>query len=95
MQWKLFADLAEVAGDREIRVDVEPGATVGDALEALFEEQTALRERVLDDSGAVADHINVLRNGENVDADDGLETTLSAGDELALFPPVSGGAEAA
>ncbi|MFB6194534.1 MAG: ubiquitin-like small modifier protein 1 [Haloplanus sp.] len=92
MQWKLFADLAEVAGDREVRVDVDSGATVGDALDELFESRPALRERVLDDAGNVADHINVLRNGENVHADDGLDTTLSDGDELALFPPVSGGA---
>jgi molybdopterin synthase sulfur carrier subunit len=91
MQWKLFADLAEVAGDREIRVDVDPGATVGDALAELFAVRPALRDRVLDDSGDVADHINVLRNGENVRSGDGLETTLESGDELALFPPVSGG----
>jgi len=91
MQWKLFADLAEVAGDRAIRVDVDPDATVGDALDELLDSRPALRERVLDDSGAVADHINVLRNGENVHTADGLDTTLEAGDELALFPPVSGG----
>ena len=91
MQWKLFADLAEVAGDREIRVDVDPGATVGDALDELFDARPVLRERVLDDAGDVADHINVLCNGENVRSGDGLETTLEAGDELALFPPVSGG----
>ena len=91
MQWKLFADLAEVAGDREIRVDVDPGATVGDALDELFEARPALRDRVLDDSGAVADHINVLRNGENVHAAEGLATTIEKDDELALFPPVSGG----
>jgi molybdopterin synthase sulfur carrier subunit len=91
MQWKLFADLAEVADDREIRVDVDAGATVGDALDELFESHPALRDRVLDDAGNVADHINVLRNGANVDGDEGLETTLESGDELALFPPVSGG----
>ncbi|RCU47561.1 MoaD/ThiS family protein [Haloplanus salinus] len=91
MQWKLFADLAEVAGDREIRVDVDPGATVSDALDELFDVRPALQGRVLDDAGNVADHINVLRNGENVRSADGLETTLEAGDELALFPPVSGG----
>lgn len=91
MQWKLFADLAEVAGDREIGVDVDPGATVGDALDELFDVRPALQGRVLDDAGNVADHINVLRNGENVRSADGLETTLEAGDELALFPPVSGG----
>jgi molybdopterin synthase sulfur carrier subunit len=91
MQWKLFADLAEVAGDREIRVDVDSDATVGDALDELLASRPDLRERVLDDSGAVADHINVLRNGENVRADDGLDTVIEDGDELALFPPVSGG----
>jgi molybdopterin synthase sulfur carrier subunit len=87
MHWKLFADLAEVAGDREIHVTVDDGATVGDALDALLDTHPELRDRVLDDAGGVADHINVLRNGENV----GLEATLDASDELALFPPVSGG----
>jgi molybdopterin synthase sulfur carrier subunit len=91
MQWKLFADLAEVAGNRVVRVDVDPGATVGDALDELFDAHPALRDRVLDDAGDVADHINVLRNGENVRSADGLDTTLEDGDELALFPPVSGG----
>ncbi|ESS03916.1 MAG: ubiquitin-like small archaeal modifier protein (SAMP) [uncultured archaeon A07HR67] len=90
MEWKLFADLAEIAGDRVVEVDVEPGDTVGDALDDLFAARPALRDRVLDD-GEVADHINVLHNGDNIHHADGLSTTVSAGDELALFPPVSGG----
>ncbi|MDZ5811262.1 ubiquitin-like small modifier protein 1 [Halorubrum sp. AD140] len=90
MEWKLFADLAEIAGDRTVGVDAAPGDTVGDALDALLDAHPALRDRVLDD-GAVADHINVLRNGRSVRHDEGLETPLEAGDELALFPPVSGG----
>ncbi|SNR54293.1 ubiquitin-like small modifier protein 1 [Halorubrum vacuolatum] len=90
MEWKLFADLAEIAGDRTIAVDVEPGDTVGDAFEALLASRPALRERVLD-GDEIADHINLLRNGQNVYHEEGMETTLAAGDELALFPPVSGG----
>ncbi len=90
MEWKLFADLAEIAGGRVIEVDVEPGETVGEALDALLEDHPDLRKRVIDD-GEIADHINVLRNGRNVLHDDGLNATLEADDELALFPPVSGG----
>jgi len=91
MEWKLFADLAEIAGGREIDVAAGPGDTVGDALDALMESHPDLRDRVLDD-GDVADHINVLRNGQNVRHDGGMDAVLEAGDELALFPPVSGGA---
>jgi molybdopterin synthase sulfur carrier subunit len=92
MHWKLFADLAEAAGDREVAVAVEPGATVGDALDALLSDRPALADRVLDDDDELADHVNLLRNGQNVFTEaDGLATELEAGDELALFPPVSGG----
>ncbi|WP_134670152.1 ubiquitin-like small modifier protein 1 [Halorussus marinus] len=90
MKWKLFADLAEVTGGKEIAVDAEPGDTVGAALSALVEDHPALEDRIYDD-GDLREHINVLRNGTNVSAEDGLDTELDAGDELALFPPVSGG----
>jgi molybdopterin synthase sulfur carrier subunit len=91
MQWKLFADLREVAGDSTVSVSVEHGDTVGDALRALFAARPALEERVTDDAGGLRDHINVLRNGEDVREDGGLDAPVSDDDELALFPPVSGG----
>lgn len=91
MEWKLFADLAEIAGNRVVAVDTPPGATVGDALDDLFAAHPDLRERVLADDGTVADHINVLQNGQNVRHKEGLASPLAPDDELALFPPVSGG----
>ncbi|MDR5656346.1 ubiquitin-like small modifier protein 1 [Halodesulfurarchaeum sp. HSR-GB] len=91
MEWKLFADLAETAGEKRVAVDPAPEPTVEDALEALFESHPALRDRVLAD-GEVADHVNLLLNGESVaDRESGLGTQVESGDELALFPPVSGG----
>ena len=91
MQWKLFADLAELAEGKEVSVDAEPGDSVGDALDDLLAPRPELESRVLDDDGRLRDHINVLRNGTDVFAEDGLDTSLEPGDELALFPPVSGG----
>ena len=91
MQWKLFADLAEVAGDRTIEVDLADDATVADALAALLDGRPALEERVLDADGDLLDHVNLLRNGENVHHDGGLAAPVDDDDELALFPPVSGG----
>jgi molybdopterin synthase sulfur carrier subunit len=90
MEWKLFADLAEVAGDRHVEVDGD-AETAGDALDALLDAYPDLRDRVLDESGDLADHVTLLCNGETVSGTGGLATPVSPGDELALFPPVSGG----
>jgi molybdopterin synthase sulfur carrier subunit len=87
VRWRLFADLAEAAGDRTTSVEVSEEATVGDALDALLDGRAGLEERVLDGDGALLDHVNLLRNGEATSVTDDVD----AGDELALFPPVSGG----
>ncbi|MFW5903190.1 MAG: ubiquitin-like small modifier protein 1 [Halolamina sp.] len=93
MQWKLFADLAEIAGSKRVELDLDGGATVGDAVDALVAANPDLGDRIYDADGDLREHLNVLRNGSNVFAvDDGLATPVDADDELALFPPVSGGA---
>ncbi|MFC6785065.1 ubiquitin-like small modifier protein 1 [Halobaculum halobium] len=91
MNWKLFADLAEAAGESEPTVEAEDTATVGEALDALLDTHPALAARVLDEDGDLRGHINILRNGQDVRKAEGLDTPVDAGDELALFPPVSGG----
>jgi molybdopterin synthase sulfur carrier subunit len=91
MEWRLFATLAEAAGDTEVEVDVEPGATVGDAFDALLAAHPELEEEVLAD-GDLAEHVRLLYEGKDPFAEaDGFETTVEGGEELALFPPVSGG----
>lgn len=91
VDWKLFANLAEHA-EREVTVSVEDDATVGDALDALLERHDTLASLVLDDdSSTLAGHINLLHNGADVFDGDGLDTPVDPDDELALFPPVSGG----
>lgn len=91
MDWRLFADIAERAGAHRVSVEVDDGSTVAEALEALFDEHPDLREVVLE-GGELADHLTVLRNGANVEAaGEGLETPVEDEDELALFPPISGG----
>lgn len=90
IEWKLFADLAEHADDRTVRVDIEPGATVGDALEKLLADRPELAERVHDGDDLASD-VSVLKNGTDLAGEAALETSLERGDEVALLPPVSGG----
>jgi molybdopterin synthase catalytic subunit len=78
---RLFAILRERAGQDRIALELDPGSTVDDALAALAREP-GLAEPL--DRMAVAMAVN-----RDYAAGD---TELHAGDELALIPPVSGGA---
>lgn len=88
MRWKLFADLAEVAGTDEVSVSGDPD-TAEEALDQLLAANPALADRVLAADGSLQPDVNLLCNGQR--PSDGLATPVEADDELALFPPVSGG----
>lgn len=93
MRWKVFATLAETAGDNEIDVPVEEAEpTLRDALESLFAAHPGLESQVLAEDGSLQSHIRLLCDGEDpFHAGDGWETPVADVEEIALFPPVSGG----
>jgi MoaD family protein len=80
---RLFAVLRQRAGRDSVDIEVEEGATVADALAALGREPglTGVLERI---------PVRMAVNRDYASP----ETELSADDELALVPPVSGGAGA-
>jgi molybdopterin synthase catalytic subunit len=80
---RLFAIQRELAGAREVPLDLAPGSTIEDAWAALVAAHPALAP------GRPA--VRFARNAEYADAD----TRLEDGDELAVIPPVSGGSDAA
>jgi len=91
MHWKLFANLAEVTDQKEVVLDLDSGATVAEALDALFERYPELEAEVRED-GELAEHIRLLVDGADpFETAAGYETVLDADAEIALFPPVSGG----
>ena len=77
---RLFAILRERAGRESIEVELEDGATVAEAI-----DQLSLKPELGELLGRMP--VRMAVNRDYADPD----TTLSAGDELALVPPVSGG----
>ncbi len=67
------------------------GATVGEALEALYAEHGELRERISDGDGSLRRFVNVYIGGEDIRFLDGLETPLDDGAEVTILPAVAGG----
>lgn len=86
---RLFANFREVTGKKDLEIDVT-GNTVRDAISSLIQAYPGLEPLMLRD-GEVKPYVNVLVNGMNVRDSDGMSSKIDEGDELALFPPVSGG----
>jgi molybdopterin synthase sulfur carrier subunit len=83
--------LRSFAGERE-RIEIEGAPkTLGEAFEALWTRCPGLRHRVATEEGEIRQHVNVFVGRESVRYTGGLATLLSAGDEISIFPAVSGG----
>jgi MoaE-MoaD fusion protein len=76
---RLFASYREAAGVGHIELELPAGATARDAIRTVLADHPLIAE---------GRQLVIARNQEYVDAD----AALTDGDELALIPPVSGGA---
>ena len=73
-----------------IELDSAP-ATVGEALNQLWQKHVGLRDRVVTEQGQLRQHVNIFLDGENIRRMELLETKLSEGGEITILPSVSGG----
>jgi molybdopterin synthase catalytic subunit len=79
---RLFASYREAAGVGELGIDLAEGATIEDAIAAVAERYPRIGP------GGRGRTLVAARNREYV----ALDARLAEGDEVALIPPVSGGA---
>lgn len=77
---KTFAQTREVCEEPELLLTLSPNASIADAI-ALLKSRSAKWELALES------HVLTACNQQLCDQ----QTALSAGDELAIFPPVTGG----
>ena len=82
---RLRAPLSELAGGkRELELE---GSTVAEVLRSLEREHPDTRGWILDERGAIREHINVFVNKEYGRED----TSVTSSDRLHVIPAISGG----
>ncbi len=81
----------EKFGFQQLTVNFK-GHTISDLLNQLCEEQgTKFCNTVFTEEGQLRRYIKILVNGRGLHVLQGLDTPLTDGDVVALFPPVAGG----
>lgn len=87
MKIKLFGGLRQKAGRAELEAS---GATIREALENICVDNEALRAAIFD-GNMLHPHVRVMVNGRDSELAGGLDTAVSADDQIAIFPPIAGG----
>ena len=90
VRMKMFANMQEISGTGEVSLEAD---TVMSALEQLVDMFARLKAEIFEDYGRreLKARVKIMVNGRNIDYLDGLETRLSEGDRVAVFPILAGG----
>jgi molybdopterin synthase sulfur carrier subunit len=75
----------------QAEVLVEKAPTVKAAVDDLSRRFPGLKERLLDDKGALRRYVNIFRNDEDIRHGKMLDTQLGDGDKLTIVPAIAGG----
>ncbi len=87
---KLFAQISEIAGKKELKIQ---GENVRDTLEKLVEDMEDLEPEIFEDGSHedLVEDVIVIKDGRNINYLKGLETEVEEGDKISIFPVVGGG----
>lgn len=88
---RLPAILRDLPGARATIELAGPFASVADALDALWREVPAVRDRVLTETGDVREHVQLFVGFESIRFTGGLATAVPENIEITIVPAVSGG----
>lgn len=91
MEVRFYATLRNITGGGRVEFDLAPGATVRDLLNAATARFPAFASLVWTPEGDLGDFIKFFVDGREVRYLQGLETVISEGAVVDIFPPTAGG----
>ena len=85
---RMYATVRDASGTPSCEIDARDLKDLLERVRKLFGSKMV---KVIGRKDAEEDNIVILLNGRNIDRKTGLGTKLKEGDEVSIFPPVSGG----
>ena len=87
---KFFATFREIFNANEIEIELEGAPNLQQLLNSLCKSRKC-RRQIFERSGELRPSVVILKNGKQIQSLDGVQTSLEAGDTIAMFPPLGGG----
>jgi molybdopterin synthase sulfur carrier subunit len=87
---RFFARFRELLGS-DIMTDVAVGTMFTSLITTVAEKNPEGYTAIFDEKGDFREFVILMKNGKRIDIADAAKTTVTDGDEIAVFPPVAGG----
>ena len=87
---RFFARFRELLGT-DIVAEPPSGTALAGLIREVAGRKRAGYDAIFDGQGAFREFVILMRNGKRVEAADADKVQVADGDEIAVFPPVSGG----
>jgi molybdopterin synthase sulfur carrier subunit len=87
---RFFARFRELLGT-DIVAEPAPGMVLARLIRDVARKNKEGYRAIFDDQGKIREFVIMMRNGKRVETMDAEKTQVADGDEIAVFPPVSGG----
>jgi molybdopterin synthase sulfur carrier subunit len=91
VRFKPLGTLRRKIGKNEMVLDLNEGATVGDALDAVLENSEEEVRHIVMTEGELSGNLILMLNKTSVENLEGEDTKLHDGDEIVLLPHIQGG----
>ena len=87
MRINFYASLRKISGQKTVDLDVPPGCTVAQMVEAVLSRYPEMREKLLDEHGNIGLHAHIMVNGRDAPLlAKALDTEITADDAVDIFP---------
>jgi molybdopterin synthase sulfur carrier subunit len=87
---RFFARFRELLGT-DIAAEPADGTTFADLIRGVARKNQEGYRAIFDGQGNFREFVILMRNGKRIEAADADTVQVADGDEVAVFPPVSGG----
>ena len=88
---RFFGQFKQISIEREIEYEIEDDISIGEFLIQVIKQFPKMKELLFDENDELHNWVSILKNGRNIKALEGSDTSINDGDILAIFPPVAGG----
>ncbi len=91
MEIKVYATLRSIVGSKSVHLQGISETTVGQLIEELLTRYPDMQAKLMTREGEFHSAFHFLINGRNMYYLNGMETVVTAADDIRIFPPVGGG----